>query len=133
VRIGPAIERLVSAGAIASVLVVGLDVPSILGRLLVLAFLLLGPGAALSLHLGPLAPEVRALVSVIGSLSIATLSSLALIYIDLWSPELGVAAIALIAQTLVIAAPWYRAPRRHDPTSDTDVDPSDPIRAPESR
>jgi hypothetical protein len=93
-----------SALATAAVVVVAVDLPGTLGGLVVLAFVLLGPGLAGTLLMGPMAGEARVLASLAGSVALGVVVSVAMALTDTWSTLLGVAALALFTQTCVIVA-----------------------------
>lgn len=127
-------EWAISAGVVATVLVVGFDLPSATSGLIVLTFLLVAPGLAMSLHLGPMGIEARALVTIVGSVATATLTALAMISADAWSSDLGVAAVALVTQLTVVLAMWRRRDATPPRTAvESPAGPSEPSRPTEHR
>lgn len=74
--------------------VVGADGP--VAGAVSLVFVLVAPGLALSLPMGPMSPEARVLVSIVGSAALATVTSLLLLATGWWSGGLGLAVLATI-------------------------------------
>lgn len=123
-------RRLVEATSLVatiSVVAAGLDMRDAPVGIVVLVFLLLGPGFALTLLMGPMHAEARLLASVAGSVALGTLTSLALLAAGMWSGLLGVAILAAFTQVCVVVALRRRrtadAPTPHrsgEPASCTD-------------
>lgn len=68
---------------------------------------LIAPGLALSLSMGPLSPELRLLVAIAASVALATVISVLLVATGVWSNSL---ATALLAGATVLAVGAVRTP-----------------------
>ena len=110
-----AIGVIVAALGAVFAVAVGLDGP--VRAVLTIPFLLLGPGLAVSLSMGPMTAPSRLLVAVTGSVAATTLVSLLLLFTGVWSAGLGVALLAAVA--IAIALRPLRAPTRLDPDAPT--------------
>jgi hypothetical protein len=96
------VELASGLAAAAAVLIRLLQVDNTLAGLVVLGFLLLGPGAAISLVGGTVSFEGRALVTVVGGATVSTLVALTLIYADVWSMDVGVGVVATITLVVIV-------------------------------
>jgi hypothetical protein len=106
--------------ATVAVVVVGVDLQGPLGGLIVLTFMLVGPGFAGTLLMGSMAAEARLLASIAGSLALGVLVSLAMALTDTWSGLLGIATLALFTQACVIVAHRRHAMERSSRRSAVD-------------
>lgn len=111
------------AGAVGCLLAVALDVDGPVRATVTVPFLLFGPGLALSLMMGPMSLEARVVVAAAGSVSAATLVSLLLLLVGLWSGVLGVALLATTV-LLICAGELRRDP--NGPASDPTANPLTP-------
>jgi len=78
-----------------------------------LVFVLVAPGLALSLPMGPMSVEARLLVSVAGSAALATVTALLLLAAGRWSGGLGLAVLATIV--ILLAGRAVRLGPHHPP------------------
>ena len=96
------IQRFVSVATLATSVIVGLDLDGPLRQSTTLVFVLVAPGLAATLLMGPMALEARALIAVTGSASLATVVAVMQLVTDLWSGRAGFFAIAVVTQALLI-------------------------------
>lgn len=96
-----------TAVAVAAVVVGGGN-----GGVLVLPYLLVVPGLAMSLHMGAMEPEFRALVSVAASCVIGTVVSGVLLLTGHWSTSIAFFVIAGVSTVAAVTHRWVRAPDR---------------------
>ncbi len=98
------IDRRIAAGLIAltgcTVVLFVADAGGPVRQLVALAFMLVGPGLALSLVMGPMAPGARFLVALAGSASIVALVSLVLLAAGSWSAGFGLTLLAAFVLTV---------------------------------
>ncbi len=119
------------AAALAAVLAVVVDVGGPVRALLTVPFLLLGPGLAISLPMGPMAGASRVLVAVAGSVAATTLVSLLLLLTGVWSAGLGVGLLAVIVVSIAVLQlrdPSRLRPDAPNPTSSAADVPASPTR-----
>jgi hypothetical protein len=99
-----AVGRVLSIASVVVMATVVVDLRGALPGAATLAFIALAPGLALSLHMGPMAGAARLLISVVGSAAVGAVISVALLYTDLWSGQLGLYCIAVVTQASAVAA-----------------------------
>jgi hypothetical protein len=99
-----AVGRVLAVASIVITAMVAFGVHGALAGTATLAFIAVAPGVALSLHMGPMAREARALVSVVGSAAVGALVSVALLYAGLWSGRGSFFCIAVVTQAAAVAA-----------------------------
>lgn len=113
-------DRRIAAGllmlAAATVLLVvgGVDGP--VRSVLSLVFMLVAPGLALCLLMGPMSIEARLLVSFAGSAASVTTVSVALVATDVWSAGLGLVVLAAFVSIVALHVLRFRPPV-DDPTA----------------
>ena len=98
------VGRVLCVASIVVTAMVAVDLRGALPGAATLAFIVLAPGLALSLHMGPMAGEARLLISAVGSAAVGAVMSVALLYTGLWSGRLGFFCIAAVTQAAAVAA-----------------------------
>jgi len=73
--------------------------------LAVLSFMVLVPGAALASRMAPMPPAAVVGVVVASSLAICCLWSAAALWLHLWSPNVMLAVLAVLANSVLFATP----------------------------
>ncbi|MFW2333098.1 hypothetical protein [Ilumatobacter sp.] len=120
-RLGLWGPRLIVAFTVAALVLVGLDAGGPLRSVTTALAVLVAPGLAASLAMGPMSLEARALVSVVASASLLTVVSMVLALLGSSSPTTGLWVSALVAFALILV-PFLRSGRGGAPTPVSDHD-----------
>ncbi len=111
-RLGLWGPRLIVAFTVAALVLVGLDAGGPLRSVTTALAVLVAPGLAASLAMGPMSLEARALVSVVASASLLTVVSMVLALLGSSSPTTGLWVSALVAFALDLGTVPAQRPRR---------------------
>lgn len=97
-------RRIIVAVVVAALVLVALDAGGPIRALVTALALLVAPGLAASLAMGPMSIEARVLVSLVGSVVLMTAVSLPMALIGSWSPTVGLWIVALVSIALVLVS-----------------------------
>jgi len=111
------VPRVIVAFTVAALVLVGLDADGPLRQVTTALVVLVAPGLAASLAMGPMSLEARALVSVVGSVALLTVVAMVLALLGSSSPTTGLWVSALVALALILV-PFLRRGRDRAPKSD---------------
>ncbi len=104
------LPRLIVAVTVAALVLVGVDAGGPLRSLTTAVVLLVVPGLAASLAMGPMSVEARTLVSLVGSTALLAAVSMVMALLGSWSPTTGLWICSLVAFALLLV-PFIRAGR----------------------